>query len=142
LAGLSQAQEEERGSLSDKAQPAFMRSRKKQPKRFHKKRVALAAAPKPAGGDKGIASDDKGIADETAAAAKYPGALATKPASAAGDISWHLPRLGGLLRKPHGFYTLFGFAPLACLASMECMDPNGWPPGCHADPSILHSSSL
>ncbi len=59
---LSQAEEEEHGSLSDKAQPAFKRSHRKQPKRFQKKRVASAAASKTAGDDKGIAGDDKGIA--------------------------------------------------------------------------------
>lgn len=86
-----QAEEEEHCSLSDKAQPPLKRSHKKQPKRFHKKRVASAAAPKPAGGDKGIAADDKGIADETAAASKRPVALAlNKAASAAGDTSWSL----------------------------------------------------
>ncbi len=59
---LSQAEEEEHGSLSDKAQPAYKRSHRKQPKRFQKKRVASAAASKSAGDDKGIAGDDKGIA--------------------------------------------------------------------------------
>ncbi len=128
LLPLSQAEEEEHSSLSDKAQPALKRSHRKQPKRFQKKRVVSAAALKPAGSDKGIASDnkgiagddkgiaggntgvagddkgiagsgkgiagsDKGIADETASASKRSGALANKPASAVGDVSWHLPTM-------------------------------------------------
>ena len=82
---LSQAEEEEHGSLSDKAQPAFKRSHRKQPKRFQKKRVASAAAPKPAGGDKGIAGGDKGIAADNKGIAGGDKGIAGDDKGFAGD---------------------------------------------------------
>ncbi len=122
-----QTEEEEHGSLSGEAQPALKRAHRKQPKRFQKKRVASAAAPKSAGDNKGISGDDKGIAgddkgiagddkgvaagdksnagddrgvaDKTAAASKRSGALAHNPASAAGEILWRLPKLRILQAK-------------------------------------------
>jgi len=83
---LSQAEEEEHGSLSDKAQPAFKRSHRKQPKRFQKKRVASAAASKTAGDDKGIAGDDKGIAADDKGIAGDDKGIAGHDKGIAGDI--------------------------------------------------------
>ncbi len=167
---LSQAEEEEHSSLSDKAQPAL--KHRKQPKRFQKKRVVSAAALKPAGSDKGIASDnkgiasddkgiaggnkgvagddkgiadgnkgvagddkgiagsgkgiagsDKGIADETASASKRSGALANKPASAVGDVSWHLPTM----RTLQATWVLI----LCLLCTFSLLDKHGLHVGQH-----------
>ena len=85
---FSQAEEEEHGSLSDKAQPALKRLHRKQPKRFQKKRASSAAALKAAGGAKGIADDNKGIASDDKGIAGDNGIAGSDKGIADDDKGW------------------------------------------------------